>query len=55
MFHLVEYAASETTIRYENCRKCKRCKDDDEIEVVSIKEQTEQGFINKSVKVDIKN
>ena len=55
VFHLVEYTASETSVRFVNCRKCQRCKDDDEIEVVSIKEQTEQGFIKKSVKVDIKN
>ena len=55
VFHLVEYAASETAIRFVNCRKCKRCKDDDEIEVVSIKEGIEKDFINKSVKVDIKN
>ena len=50
----VEEAGNETTYRFINCRGCKTCKDHDQIEITSIKEEIEQDMINQSVHVDLK-
>ena len=49
----VEDAGSHISYRCVNCRVCKKCKDHDVIEAVSIKEEVEQDIIQKSVTVDI--
>ena len=54
-FNFVENAASEITYCCVNWRNCRNCKDDDKTELITIKEEIEQGLINKYVKVDIKN
>ena len=53
-FNEVEEAGSEITYRYINCHAYKTCKDHDQIETASIKEEVEQDMINQSVHVDLK-
>ena len=53
-FNLIEEAGSEITFRCINCRTCKDCKNHQQIEAISIKEEIEQDLINKSVTVDLK-
>ena len=51
-FEEVENAASEMLYRCIDCRDCQKCKNDERIESVSIKEEIEQDIINHSVTVD---
>ena len=53
-FNQLEEAGSEITYRCINCCACKTCKDHDQIEMKSIKEEIEQDMINQSVHVDLK-
>ena len=53
-FNQVEKAGSEITYQCINCRACKACKDHDQIEITSIKEEIEKDMINQSVHVDLK-
>ena len=50
-----EDTGSQITYICINCRTCKKCKDHDQIETISIKEEIEQDVINKSVTVNIQN
>lgn len=54
-FDDVEMTGSEIQYRCTNCRSCKLCKSNGEIELMSVKEEVEQSIINASVHVDIKN
>ena len=54
-FQEVESTGTEMNYRCIKCRGCKDCKNYDQQEVTSIKEEIEQDLINKSVHVDIKN
>ena len=55
LFDQVEAAGSEISYRCVNCSECKACKNHQEIEAISIKEEVEQSIINSSMKVDVKN
>ena len=55
LFNQAEEAGSEIMYRCINCRSCKTCKDHDQIELTSIKEEVEQDLINQSVVVDFTN
>ena len=52
-FEEVENAASEILYRCINCRSCLKCRNGEQIEYISVKEEVEQDLINKSVAVDI--
>ena len=52
-FEEVENAASEILYRCITCRKCLKCRNGEQIEHISVKEEIEQDLINKSVVVDI--
>ena len=54
LFDQVEAAGSEISYRCVNCRECKACKNHQEIEAISIKEEVEQSIINASVTVNVK-
>ena len=54
-FNEAEHAGSEITYRCVKCRSCKECKNHDETEAVSIREEVEQDLIDRSVKVDVQN
>ena len=45
-FNQVEEAGSEITYPFINCRTCKTCKDHDQIQMTSIKEEIYQDMIN---------
>ena len=53
-FEEVENAASQILYRCVECRCCQKCKNAEQIENLSIKEEVEQELINKSVRVDLK-
>ena len=53
-FTEVEDAGSKINYRCIKCRSCKMCKDHDETEEISIKEEAEQQLINNTVFVDTK-
>ncbi|XP_066924073.1 uncharacterized protein [Clytia hemisphaerica] len=53
-FNEAERAGSEQTFRCVSCRGCAKCKNLTN-EIMSIKEETEQQFIDDSVTVDIQN
>ena len=53
-FNQAREAGSEITYRYISCCACKTCKDHNQIEITSIKEQIEQDMINQSVHVDLR-
>ena len=53
-FNQAEEAGSEIMYPCINCRACKTCKDHDQIEMTSIKEEVKQNMINQSVHVDLK-
>ena len=55
MFHQVENAATEISYCCISCRDCKDCLNNKHIENISIREEVEQGLINKSVQVNIQN
>lgn len=55
MFQAAENAGSEITYRCQKCRNCKECQHHEGLEMVSLKEEVEQDFIEKSVTVDVKN
>ena len=52
-FNQREEVGCEITYRCINCRACKTCKDHDQIEMTSTKEEIEQNIINESVHVDL--
>ena len=54
-FEQVENAATEVLYSCVDCRSCQKCKNGEQIELLSIKEEVEQELINKSVKVDVKS
>ena len=54
-FEQVENAATEVPYRCVDCRSCQKCKNGEQIELLSIKEEVEQELINKSVTVDVKS
>ena len=49
-----ENAGSEIPYTYNNCRDWKICKEHEQTEIMSIKEEVEQDVIKDSVSVDIK-
>ena len=49
----VENGGSKTSYRCNKFRGCKICKEHEQIEIMSIMEEVEQDFHNKSVSVDI--
>ena len=51
-FDEVENAASQILYRCIDCRNCQKCKNNEKIESISIKEEVEQDLINQSVTVD---
>ena len=55
MFHQVENAATEISYRCISCRDCKHCLNNEHTENISIREEVEQGLIDKSVQVNIEN
>ena len=55
IFKMAEEAGSEISYRCVICRSCKDCKNHDNIETTSIREEIEQDLINKSVVVDTAN
>ena len=55
LFQQVEETGSEINYRCVNCRQCKDCKNPNEVEAVSIKEEIEQKVINDSVTLDLTN
>ena len=50
-FEEVENAASEILYRCINCRNCLKCRNGEQIEYISVKEEVEQDLISKSVMV----
>ena len=55
IFNQVEETGTIINYRCVKCRTCKSCKDHDQLEAISIKEEVEQDVINRSVKVDSVN
>ena len=55
LFRQVEEAGSVINYRCLKCRSCSVCKNHDQIEEISIREEVEQDVINQSVKVDLQN
>ena len=53
LFKQVEEAGSVVNDRCLKCRNCSICKNHDQIEEISIREEVEQDVINQSVKVDL--
>ena len=53
MFEDVEDIGSEITYRCSKCRNCRVCKENSTDEIMSVKDEVEQGVTNKSVKVDV--
>ena len=51
IFNQVEETGTLINYRCVKCRTCKSCKDHDQLEAISIKEEVEQDVINRSVKV----
>ena len=51
----MENAGSEISFRCSKCRSCKLCKEHDQSEILSVREEVEQDVINNSVEVNIKN
>ena len=54
IFEEVENAGSEISCRCNKCQDCKICKEHEQTEIMSIKEEVVKDVINKSVSVDIK-
>ena len=54
-FIQAEETGSAINYRCVTCRSCKTCKNHDQTEALSIREEVEQDIINKSVVVDITN
>ena len=54
IFEKVRNAGSEISCRYIKYRDSKICKDLEQTEIMSLKEEVEQDVINKSVSIDIK-
>ena len=52
LFQDVEHAGSVISYRCVDCRGCKKCKNNEQIEEVSIKEEVEQELIVKSVELN---
>ena len=52
-FQNVESSATEVTFRCVDCRGCKKCKNGDRVEFLSIQEEVEQNLIESCVSVDI--
>ena len=52
---LLQNTASEIIYCCVQCRNCKYCKGNDEIEVISLKEEIEQYLAKKTVAIDKKN
>jgi hypothetical protein len=48
----VEDLGTESPYRCVDCRNCVRCRNGDEIEAISLKEEAEQALIEKSVELD---
>ena len=55
LFEKVENAGSEISFRSSKCRSCKLCKEHDQSETLSVREEVEQDVINNSVELNIKN
>ena len=55
VFEKVENAGSEISFRCSKCRSFKFCKEHNQIEILSAREEVEQDVINNSVEVSIKN
>ena len=55
VFEKVENAGSEISFRCSKCHSCKLCKEHDQSEILSVREEVEQDIINNSVEVNIKN
>ena len=53
-FNELENAGSEIFYRCIDCRNCGKCKNGEQIELISVQEEVEQGIINKSVTVDVR-
>ena len=51
----LENAGSEISFRCSKCRSCKICKEQDQSEILSARQEVEQDVINNSVEVSIKN
>ena len=55
VFENVENAGSEISFRCSKCRSCKLCKEHNQSETLSVREEVENNVINNSVEVNIKN
>ena len=54
-FEASEHAGSEITYRCVTCRECKTCKNHEQIENISIKEEVEQNLIKNSITLDLQS
>ena len=55
LFENVENAENEISFRCSKIHGCKLCKEHDQSEILSVREEVEQDFINNSIEVSIKN
>ena len=55
VFEEVESTGTEISYRCPTCRNCKLCKNHDEYEAISLKEEVEQNIINSSINIDLEN
>ena len=52
-FEEVENSGSEILYRCADCRKCGKCRNGEQVELISVREEVEQDVINKSVTVNV--